>query len=97
MSWRCGRSSKRGRDDARELELRRAEQARRLLDDPLTREAFAAVEARLQERWLSTAEDQAAERERLWLSLRLLRQVQGYLQEAVSTGKLAAMAEAAEQ
>lgn len=81
----------------RELELRRAEQARRLLEDPLMREAFAAVEVQLRERWLSTAEDQAAERERLWLSLRLLQQVNGYLQEAVTTGRLAALMETAER
>ena len=36
---------------AREAEQRRAEQARRLLEDPLMREAFAAVEAGLRERW----------------------------------------------
>jgi hypothetical protein len=82
--------------NARDLELRRAEQARRLLDDPLFREAFAALESRLQEQWLTTAEDAASERERLWLSLRLLRQVRGYLQDIVTTGKLAALAETAE-
>lgn len=82
---------------AREAEQRRAEQARRLLEDPLIREAFAAVEAGLRERWLATAEDGAAERERLWLSLRLLRQVQGFLQEAVTTGRLASLAGAAER
>jgi hypothetical protein len=81
----------------RDAELRRGEQARRLLEDPLLREAFAAVEAGLRERWLATAEEAAHVRERLWLSLRLLRQVQGYLQEAVTTGKLAALTEVAEQ
>ncbi len=82
---------------AREAEQRRAEQARRLLEDPLMREAFAAVEDGLRERWLATAEDAAVERERLWLSLRLLRQVQGFLQEAVTTGRLASLAEVAER
>lgn len=81
----------------RDTELRRGEQARHLLDDPLLREAFAAVESGLRERWLATAEEGVEERECLWLSLRLLRHVQGYLQEAVTTGRLATLAKPADQ
>ncbi|MGH6932282.1 MAG: hypothetical protein ACREEE_07590 [Dongiaceae bacterium] len=70
-------------------EFRRGEQARRLLEDPLLREAFATVEAALTDAWRASAEGAAAERERLWLMLRLLGRVRGHLSEALETGRLA--------
>jgi hypothetical protein len=70
-------------------ESRRGEQARRLLDDPLLKEAFAAVEEGLQSAWRATAEDAAGERERLWLMLQLLGRVRGHLTEVFETGRLA--------
>jgi len=70
---------------------RRGEQARRLLDDPLLQEAFANVETALREAWAATLEDAASERERLWLTLKLLGRVRAMLVEAVETGRLAAL------
>jgi hypothetical protein len=43
------------------------------------------------------AETDVAGRERRWLALRLLRQLRGQLREAVTTGRLAALGEAAEK
>jgi hypothetical protein len=73
----------------REQEIRRGEQARRLLEEPLLQEAFATVDAALREAWAATAEDATAERERLWLMLRLLGRVRTHLVDVLQTGKLA--------
>jgi ABC-type thiamine transport system ATPase subunit len=72
-----------------EEERRRGEQARRLLDDPLLGEAFASVDIALRDAWAATIDDATAERERLWLMLKLLARVRGHLEQAVATGKLA--------
>lgn len=72
-----------------EREQRRGEQARRLLEDPLMVEAFAAVEGSLRRQWEASGDGDAAARERLWLMLKLLRRVQGLLTEALETGRLA--------
>jgi hypothetical protein len=72
-----------------EEERRRGEQARRLLDDPLLKEAFQNVETALREAWAATADDATAERERLWLMLKLLGRVRGDLKEVLETGRLA--------
>lgn len=74
----------------REQESRRGEQARRLLDDPLLQEAFATVGNALRNAWAATADDATAERERLWLMLRLLERVRAHLTAVLETGKLAA-------
>lgn len=72
-----------------ETESRRGEQARCLLDDPLLREAFAAIEDGLQSAWRATEEVDTAGRERLWLMLRLLSRLRGHLSEVIETGRLA--------
>ena len=72
-----------------EQESRRGEQARRLLEDPLLQEAFAAVESALREAWGATADDAVDERERLWLMLRLLGRVRAHMVDALQTGRLA--------
>lgn len=72
-----------------EREQRRGEEARRLLEDPLMAEAFAAVENGLRRQWEATADDETAAREQLWLMLKLLRRVRSLLVEALETGRLA--------
>jgi hypothetical protein len=69
-------------------EVRRGEQARRLLEDPLLSEAFVALEASLRDSWVATQPDQVAERERLWLMLKLLERLKGHLSEVIETGRL---------
>ena len=73
----------------REEESRRGEQARRLLEDPLLQEAFVTVEAALHDAWEATDDDATAQRERLWLMLKLLGRLRASLSEAMETGKLA--------
>ena len=72
-----------------EQESRRGEQARRLLEDPLLQEAFAAVDTALRDAWAATADDAAVERERLWLMLKLLGRVRAHMTGVVQTGRLA--------
>jgi hypothetical protein len=73
-----------------EQESRRGEQARRLLEDALLQEAFATVDGALREAWAATADEATTERERLWLMLKLLGRVRGYIMEILTSGKLAA-------
>ncbi len=72
-----------------ELEQRRGEEARRVLEHPLLTEAFSSIEANLRRQWEASAGAEADLRERLWLMLRLLRRLQGLLTEVVETGRLA--------
>jgi hypothetical protein len=72
-----------------EQESRRGEQARRLLEDPLLQEAFAAVDRALREAWVATPDEAADERERLWLMLKLLGRVRAHMIDVLQTGKLA--------
>jgi hypothetical protein len=72
-----------------ETESRRGREARRLLAEALLVEAFATVQAALQEAWLATGDAQERERERLWLMLKLLGRVRAHLTEAAQTGRLA--------
>lgn len=70
-------------------DARRGADAARLLAEPLLVEAFAVVEGALREAWLATGDAQERERERLWLMAKLLPRVRGYLEEAVSDGRVA--------
>jgi hypothetical protein len=72
-----------------ELESRRGEQARRLLEDPLLQEAFDTVGGTLRDAWVATTEDATPERERLWLMLKLLDRIRSHLAQVLETGKLA--------
>ncbi len=72
-----------------EQESRRGEQARRLLEDPLLQEAFAAVDVALRNAWVATTDDATTERERLWIMLKLLGRLRSHLSEVLETGKLA--------
>jgi len=72
-----------------EQESRRGEQARRLLEDPLLQEAFAAVDGALREAWAATPDEATPERERLWLMLKLLGRVRAHMIDVLQTGKLA--------
>ncbi len=72
-----------------ELEQRRGEQARRLLEEPLLAEAFATVETGLRQQWEASGDGEAVMRERAWLMLKLLKRVRAGLIEVMETGRLA--------
>lgn len=77
-------------DEGRAREaLARADRAKRLLEDELLKEAFDAVDASLRRAWAATGVDQAAEREKLWLMLKLAERVRAHLEAVMQGGKLA--------
>ena len=74
-------------------EIRRAEDAKRLMAEPLMVEAFAKVEEALIGR-IKQVDVGATEAQRnLIVTLQLLGKVKQYLEQVIVTGKLAAMEE----
>jgi hypothetical protein len=70
-----------------EKEAARGTQAARVLDEPLLKEAFETLEARLIGTWQTTSDPKV--RESLWYEQRALSKLRGHLKELVETGKLA--------
>ena len=70
-------------------EIRRADEARRLMDAPLMREAFEKVEAGLIDAMKRVEIGNTKTQHELILSLQLLGSVKRHLTETMETGKLA--------
>jgi hypothetical protein len=79
------------RDDerARLAELERYEQARSLLENPLFQGAFETVERELMQRWKTDASLSPDGREKVFLMVTLLGQVQLVIREHMETGQMA--------
>ena len=74
-------------------EVRRGEEAKRVMAEPLLTEAFAAVEATLIDA-IKRVDVGAKDRHQdLIVSLQLLGKVRGYLTDAVVTGRMAQLQE----
>lgn len=75
--------------DKTEYEILRGQDAEQLLAHPLLVEAFELIEKELTDQWQnSPARDQAG-REKLWLTLRLLKRLQVQIRSVVETGQFA--------
>lgn len=74
-----------------EEELRRAQQAKELLEHPLLVEAFDVLKRQVLDTWKNSAVRDVEGRERLFMAARILEQVEGLLREFVTTGKFAAL------
>ncbi|MFD0738241.1 hypothetical protein ACFQZQ_02920 [Lysobacter koreensis] len=75
--------------DKTEHEILRGHDAELLLSHPLLTDAFQIIEQELTEQWQnSPARDQEG-REKLWVSLKLLKRLQGQLTSVVETGQFA--------
>jgi hypothetical protein len=74
-----------------EEELRRAQQAKELLEHPLLIEVFDVLRRQVLDTWKNSAVRDAEGRERLFMAIRMVEQVEGLLREYVTTGKFAAM------
>ncbi|SVC54396.1 uncharacterized protein METZ01_LOCUS307250 [marine metagenome] len=70
-------------------ELRRADDAKRLLDNPLFKEAFATIREELIKHLLNTRVAEELERDRLYITIKALDLVQQHIQSVLETGKLA--------
>ena len=70
-------------------ELRRADEAKRLLDNPLFTEAFITIREELIKHLLNTRVAEEMERDRLYITIKALDLVEQHIQSVLETGKLA--------
>ena len=73
--------------------MSREDYARRLLEDKLFVEAFDTLGEELQSRWAATSVEDVAQRESIWLALRLLDRIQAHITSIVETGHMARIME----
>jgi hypothetical protein len=74
-------------------EIQRGNDAKRVLDEPLLKEAFEAVEAALIAEIRRVDIGNAAKQQNLVTCIQLLGKVRGYIESVVNTGQMAAIAE----
>ena len=67
----------------------REEKAKRLLNDPLLKEAFETLKTDLMVRWESSGSNEIEARESIWLAMRLLGRIHGHINSIVETGHMA--------
>ena len=70
-------------------EVRRADDARQLLDNPLFQGAFATIRKELIEHLLNTRVAEEVERDRLYITIKALDLVEQHIKSVFETGKLA--------
>ena len=70
-------------------ELRRADDAKRLLDNPLFKEAFTTIREELIKHLLNTRVAEEMERDRLYITIKALDLVHQHVQSVLETGRLA--------
>ena len=70
-------------------ELRRADEAKRLLDNPLFKEAFTTIREELIKHLLNTRVAEEMERDRLYITIKALDLVHQHVQSVLETGTLA--------
>ena len=70
-------------------DLRRADEAKRLLDNPLFQEAFKTIREELIKHLLNTRVAEEMERDRLYITIKALDLVEQHIQSVLETGKLA--------
>lgn len=73
----------------RDEEVRRGNQAERILNDDMYLEAFKAVRDEIINQWEQAPARDDEGRERLWLMVRLLERLKGHLETVMETGQLA--------
>jgi len=70
-------------------ELRRADEAKRLLDNPLFKEAFTTIKEELIKHLLNTRVSEEVERDRLYITIKALDLVEQHIKSVLETGTLA--------
>ena len=70
-------------------ELRRADEAKRLLDTPLFKESFITIREELIKHLLNTRVAEEVERDRLYITIKALDLVEQHIRSVFETGKLA--------
>jgi len=74
----------------KEEEVRRGENAERLINDPLYKEAFDVTKEHLIELLLNTKISEEVERDRIYITIKSLDLVDQHIKSILETGKLAA-------
>lgn len=74
-----------------QAELARGTRAQAVMNDPIYREAWDAVERGIVEHWKAAPIQDIDGQHKLRLMLKILKDVRGYLEETMKTGKLAAI------
>lgn len=72
-----------------ELEARRGDEAKQLLEHPLFDEAFATFEAEIMEKWRDSPARDEEGREKLWQVLQAGKRARRHLESLIDTGKMA--------
>tara|TARA_Y100000310_G_scaffold42896_1_gene40060 strand:+ start:6414 stop:6662 length:249 start_codon:yes stop_codon:yes gene_type:complete len=66
----------------------RERNAKRLLEDPLFKEAFDVLRKDLMGRWEVSGSTESEARESIWLAMRLLDRLHGHITSIVETGHM---------
>ena len=66
----------------------RERNAKRLLEDPLFKEAFDVLREDLMNRWEVSGSTELEARESIWLAMRLLDRLYGHINSIVETGHM---------
>lgn len=75
-------------DLTKEEKVRRAEHARRLMEDPMLKEAFANLKLNYFEAWAQCPPDKVHERDAIFHSVRVLADVETHLRIVMAQGRL---------
>lgn len=71
------------------IESGKGMQAKELLENPIMAEAFAELERRYMEAWRQSKPSDQEERERLWLAVGILGEIQRHLRVVIDNGAIA--------
>lgn len=74
-----------------DTELRRGEQARQVIENPIYSEAIAAVKQGIFDKWANAPMRDREGHHELKLMLKLLGELTGYIETTMQTGKMASM------
>lgn len=70
-------------------QIDRAARAQTILDDPLVKEAFEAIERRVFDAWKGSSNDEGEHRENMYLLLRVQREFRHEFETLIKTGESA--------
>lgn len=73
----------------RDEEIRRGDEAKRLIEHPLVVEAFEICRQDIMDTWAASPARDTEGRETLWLTLKCLNKVHAQLESVMSTGQMA--------
>lgn len=76
--------------DDPQIAIGRGQHAKRILDDPLVKEALEHVEAVCVSDWINTGPGDAERREQAWQMLHSAREFVAKLRDTINTGKIEA-------